>query len=567
VLLTRFNTRLPGSAAQVDEAWLADRMRLFETYCVPSVRRQTSRAFDWLVFFDAATPRPWRDRIEATAAGAGFRPVFLDVPFDAEQAAAAIGGLGLGEAPFLLTSRLDNDDALAPHFVAAVQGAFRPRPLEFLNFPLGYQLAEGRVFLRPYLASSFVTLVEQAGDGPWRTVHFVQHHLVGRYPVRQLPSGPAWLQVVHGRNMANEVRGIPVAGSRAARLFGLSEVDPRSPALGERASAAARFAVRGLSTADARGRLASLVRRPSPPPPVVAAELPPAGPARVTAILACHNRRDLTVRALRGWFAQRRHGVELSAVVVDDGSDDGTADAVAAEFPEVTVVPGTGSLFWAAGMALAERHARRSDPDALVWLNDDVVLEDDCLRVLMATSAGSSPPAVVAGALADPDTGEVSYGGFAPGRLHPMRGRLLAPAGSPQPVPAAHGNVLYVPREVYRSTAIDGRFEHAYADFDYTLRLTRSGQPVLLTPGVVGWCSRTTSSRKGPPPGEPLRRRLAALNSPHGLPVRSHTRYLRRHGGPLWPLYAAHPYVKELVRLPVRLPVGRSVGEEEGGPR
>jgi GT2 family glycosyltransferase len=270
----------------------------------------------------------------------------------------------------------------------------------------------------------------------------------------------------------------------------------------------------------------------------------------VVAILTCHDRRERTLRALRSWFDQEDGAVRLAAVLVDDGSTDETAAAVAREFPAVDVVPADGSLFWAAGMALAESHARRRDPNALFWLNDDVVLAPDCLSRLAAVSRAYQPDAVVAGAVADPDTGRPSYGAFEPSRWHPLRGHLVGPAGRPVPVGPVHGNVLYVPRAAYLRVRIDGGFRHAYADFDYGLRLRRIGHPVVLSPTTVGWCSRGSSSRGTPPRSTPLRRRLAVLNSPHGLPFRSHVRYLRRHGGPFWPLYAVHPYVKELVRTP-----------------
>jgi GT2 family glycosyltransferase len=268
----------------------------------------------------------------------------------------------------------------------------------------------------------------------------------------------------------------------------------------------------------------------------------------IVAILTCHDRRELTLRALREWFAQRADGVTLTAVLVDDGSTDGTADAVRQQFPQVTVVPADGSLFWARGMELAEREARRLDPTALVWLNDDVVLHPDCLGDLRRVSAAVEPPAVVAGAVADPLTQEPTYGGFAPSRWHALRGSLVGPIGRPLRLSAAHGNILYIPRAAYRRAGIDGGYRHAYADIDYTLRLTRLGYPVLLTPATVGWCSRATTSRGRPPADLPIRQRLRLLNSPFGLPLASQIRFLRRHGGPLWPVLAIAPYVKEAAR-------------------
>lgn len=553
VLLTRFNVTVDGTRPLPDDRWMHERFVLFERHCLPSVLSQTCQDFRWLVFFDAGTEPRWRRRAEHLAAQTGrFLPVYLDGAFAAARAAEAITSQGLGDRPYLMTSRLDNDDALAPHYVESVQRAFRPRALEFLNFPLGYQLADGRVYLRPYLASSFVSLVERRRGGLPRTVHFTEHHLVGAHPVRQLWTRPSWLQVVHGGNLANEVRGIPIRPDGARRRFRLQEVEPGGPSVRERAGAVARFAARGLSSAEARQRAVGALR-PGRRAPAADPITPPdatGGALRITALVTCHDRRDLTLAALAGWFGQEGHGAELGAVLVDDGSTDGTADAVGRAFPQVEVVRADGTLFWAAGMALAETHALRHRPDAVLWLNDDVSLAPDCLTRLLAVSAQYRPAAVVAGAVADPDSGEPSYGAFEPGRWHPLRGRLLAPTGVPRPAGPVHGNVLLVPREAYLATRIDGRFEHAYADFDYGLRLRRRGYPVVLSPSAVGWCSRGSSSRTGPPAGLPLGARLAALRSPHGLPLRSHIRFMRRHGGILWPAWVLSPYLREVLRTP-----------------
>ena len=51
---------------------------------------------------------------------------------------------------------------------------------------------------------------------------------------------------------------------------------------------------------------------------------------------------------------------------MDDGSTDGTADAVRHAFDSVTVIRGDGSLYWAAAMARAERVAATHDARCLV---------------------------------------------------------------------------------------------------------------------------------------------------------------------------------------------------------
>ena len=70
---------------------------------------------------------------------------------------------------------------------------------------------------------------------------------------------------------------------------------------------------------------------------------------RIAAVLAVHNRRDLTLACLRSLRAQQVPGVALDVFVLDDASSDGTSEAIAEQFPEVTVLHGDGSCTGTAG--------------------------------------------------------------------------------------------------------------------------------------------------------------------------------------------------------------------------
>ena len=109
------------------------------------------------------------------------------------------------------------------------------------------------------------------------------------------------------------------------------------------------------------------------------------GSTRVAALIAAHNRRDLTLACLRSLDAQRVPGVTVDAFVLDDGSSDGTSEAIAEQFPEVTVLHGDGELYWGGGMRQAFAAAIAGDYDHYLWLNDDVYLDDGALAVLLDT--------------------------------------------------------------------------------------------------------------------------------------------------------------------------------------
>jgi glycosyltransferase involved in cell wall biosynthesis len=288
---------------------------------------------------------------------------------------------------------------------------------------------------------------------------------------------------------------------------------------------------------------------------VTARDLPSTRPAtarRVVAILTAYNRRDLTLACLRSYFSQDVPGAELHAVVVDDGSSDGTAEAVSEEFPAAEVVTGSGDLFWARGMATAEAVAVQNAPDFLLWLNDDVSLYPDALPRLLAIAAiPRECPILVAGAVCDPATGMTTYGGVRRRDWHPLRYSLVAPLDIPVTVDTVHGNVLLVPRQTYLLLGgIDGEFAHSYADNDYGLRLRQAGGRNVLIAGHVGTCAPNDIIAASLDPSLPLSARWRFLNSRKGRPLGSQVRFLRRHGGPVWPIFLLPPYARLLAGRP-----------------
>ena len=218
---------------------------------------------------------------------------------------------------------------------------------------------------------------------------------------------------------------------------------------------------------------------------------------KVVALLTCHNRRNLTLRCLGAYFSQRFRGAApaLEAIVVDDGSTDGTGEAVQAEFRSARVIAGDGTLYWARGMQLAESQAVPERPEFLLWLNDDVMLDATAVDRLLTASTNCSD-AIVVGALLDPDTNEITYSGVVRSWWHPLRTRLVEPGDCPQEADMFNGNVVLVPRRVYeRVGAIDGGFSHGQADFDYGLRAKRAGFRVVVAPGSFGTCPRGEPAR------------------------------------------------------------------------
>lgn len=284
---------------------------------------------------------------------------------------------------------------------------------------------------------------------------------------------------------------------------------------------------------------------------------------KIYAIITSHNRRESTLKCL-GCLASAANtaGVNLKAILVDDGSFDGTADAVESDFDWVKVIRGDGSLFWNRGMHLGFAEALKLDADAYLWVNDDTHVNENALLNIINTwqqlEKKHGKPVVVSGATADKDTGKITYGGdVSRSKLRRFTYRKVWDAHEPMLCDVAQGNFLLIPLAVAQVVGnLDPEFEHAFGDIDYTLRVRRAGFGVYVAPGVAGYCTNNhTAQGSFNDDSLSLRQRWEMMMQRKGLPPRSWLHFTRRHGGLMWPLYFVWPYVSMVVGSVCRLKI------------
>jgi GT2 family glycosyltransferase len=281
---------------------------------------------------------------------------------------------------------------------------------------------------------------------------------------------------------------------------------------------------------------------------------------RLAAIMAAYNRRELTLACLHSLRAQQVPGVRLDVFVLDDASTDGTGEAIAERFPEVTLLHGNGNLYWNGGMRRAFAAAIDGDYDYYLWMNDDTTLDHGALAMLLDTERQlreqGDNAVIVAGAIRHPESGRLTYSGVVrPQRWRPLRWERVEPAGLPRQCETMNGNTVLVSRAVVRRVGnLDPAFTQQMGDFDYGLRARAAGCSVWITPGTIGTCASHPPRRTDQ---QPLLHELRRLWSVKELAPRPWATFTRRWGGTLWPLYWLSPYVRRgslllLERTPVR---------------
>lgn len=111
------------------------------------------------------------------------------------------------QSAFLITTRLDNDDAICKEYIETIQRAFSGQTLEFLEFRSGLQFNEttGELFAASYNSGPFLSLIENRCGRP-KTVYCCDHRKAAETaPLMRIELDRAWLQVVHQRNLKNRI--------------------------------------------------------------------------------------------------------------------------------------------------------------------------------------------------------------------------------------------------------------------------------------------------------------------------------------------------------------------------
>ncbi|MGH3715146.1 MAG: glycosyltransferase family 2 protein [Micromonosporaceae bacterium] len=233
----------------------------------------------------------------------------------------------------------------------------------------------------------------------------------------------------------------------------------------------------------------------------------------VSVIVVSYQTRELVLRCL----AALRPGVPAEVIVVDNGSSDGSADAIKAAFPQVTLVRLNQNIGWGRAVNAAAGHACG---DYLLLLNPDAVGVGDVVSELAGFAAAYPENKLYTGRTLRADGGDDwlscfalpslwGYACFALGLSSVFRhSRLFNPESLPwydrrtvREVPAASGCLLLVERAAFETLGgFDPRYFLYSEDTDLCARAAAYGWRPLLDPDAavihVGGASQRRAGKR-----------------------------------------------------------------------
>ena len=239
-ILTRFNLLLWNKDKEGRKVrtmkWLAHRFSLFEQYCLPAVKGQTCKDFTWIVLFDSTTPDCFINKITEyqkecpqfvpiyvePEKGRCFAEIFRQVVVsrlnNQEFEKVSISLANTDDTNYtdkcfmrVLTTYLDNDDALSVRFVEDVQK--RAAALEngtFIYYTDGLQFFTDHKYLMQihYRRNHFASVVESGELSTVKTIYgYGSHYYIDQIKgakIEYVHDEPLWCEVIHEKNMGND---------------------------------------------------------------------------------------------------------------------------------------------------------------------------------------------------------------------------------------------------------------------------------------------------------------------------------------------------------------------------
>lgn len=243
LLVSRFNIYLPAYTSDWSEQdlvdWSVRRLSIFKEICLPSVINQSERKFHWLILCDSMQS-DIATALEEVVKKISFAHIVRcdrnpdPVAEIKKRVINFCSDLNLSPDSLVCTARLDCDDGINREYVNNINIYARSyfsnenaeTPVCF-SYCYGTQLKDDVFYALSYPHNPFISLIERFSPS-METVYAANHGFIDKLaPVSIMHTRqPMWIQVVHGRNVMNQlyndVQPLSLTAESKKKMFGIA---------------------------------------------------------------------------------------------------------------------------------------------------------------------------------------------------------------------------------------------------------------------------------------------------------------------------------------------------------
>ncbi|MEP6794894.1 MAG: glycosyltransferase [Saprospiraceae bacterium] len=219
-LVTRFNVPVENwdkdkaGRPTLDEPWMTHRLWLFRKYCVPTIIAQTCQNFQWVIYCDINTSFIKKTQIEESVRMIPGTVIRM-VAHQGEMMSDLRKLISAAATPYVITSRLDNDDGLGKNLIQNVQNHFKEVDKSLLNPSAGilYDINEKVMTrMRNSIRNHYTSLIEKNKNAEdlLTVLGFPHDNPPAGVIIENMADDRAWLKIIHEKNIKSQLKGKPV---------------------------------------------------------------------------------------------------------------------------------------------------------------------------------------------------------------------------------------------------------------------------------------------------------------------------------------------------------------------
>jgi GT2 family glycosyltransferase len=216
------------------------------------------------------------------------------------------------------------------------------------------------------------------------------------------------------------------------------------------------------------------------------------------------NRKDDTIDCVSSLMEMDYPNVGI--VIVDNGSNDGSVEALKARFPSLELIVNEANVGVAEGRNVGIQYAVGEGADYVAFLDNDTVVDQHLLAELVKVGETDAQVGILAPKIYSYwDKHKIASAGsrkrwFPPGRISIIGlGKEDDAAYNEQrEVEYATGCALLVKRKVFeRIGTFDPSFSYYWDDYDFSERVREGGYRIIYVPSAILW-HKVASTREAP---------------------------------------------------------------------